>query len=121
MHGGAPEAAVTYLLRALAEPPSADVQAGLRYELGVAGWLAGRDPGVLIDDLRAGLNGAWSPSERATRAIALARAVASTGDVPAAFGVLEGQIEAAGTGAGDAAARLRAEHAALGPASSRHA
>jgi DNA-binding CsgD family transcriptional regulator len=112
--GGAPEAAVTYLLRALAEPPSADVQAGLRYELGVAGWLAGRDPGALIDDLRAGLNGAWSPSERATRAIALARAVASTGDVPAAFGVLEGQIEAAGTGAGDAAARLRAEHAALG-------
>jgi DNA-binding CsgD family transcriptional regulator len=112
--GGAPEAAVTYLLRALAEPPSADVQAGLRYELGVAGWMAGRDPSVLIDDLRAGLNGAWSPSERATRAIALARAVASTGDVPAAFGVLEGQIEAAGTGAGDAAARLRAEHAALG-------
>ena len=112
--GGAPEAAVTYLLRALAEPPSADVQAGLRYELGVAGWLAGRDPGVLIDDLRAGLNGAWSPSERATRAISLARAVASTGDVPAAFGVLEGQIEAAGTGAGEAAARLRAEHAALG-------
>ena len=112
--GGAPEAAVTYLLRALAEPPSADVQAGLRYELGVAGWMAGHDPGILIDDLRAGLNGAWSPSERATRAIALARAVASTGDVPAAFGVLEGQIEAAGTGAGDAAARLRAEHAALG-------
>ncbi|MDQ2675420.1 MAG: AAA family ATPase, partial [Actinomycetota bacterium] len=112
--GGAPEAAVNYLLRALAEPPSADVQAGLRYELGVAGWLAGRDPGVLIDDLRAGLNGAWSPSERATRAIALARAVASTGDVPAAFAVLEGQIEAAGTGAGEAAARLRAEHAALG-------
>lgn len=112
--GGAPEAAVTYLLRALAEPPSADVQSGLRYELGVAGWLAGRDPGVLIDDLRAGLNGAWSPSERATRAIALARAVASTGDVPGAFGVLEGQIEAAGTGAGDAAARLRAEHSALG-------
>jgi DNA-binding CsgD family transcriptional regulator len=112
--GGAPEAGVTYLLRALAEPPSADVQAGLRYELGVAGWLAGRDPGALIEDLRAGLNGAWSPSERATRAIALARAVASTGDVPAAFGVLEGQIEVAGTGAGDAAARLRAEHAALG-------
>ncbi len=112
--GGAPEAAVTYLLRALAEPPSADVQAGLRYELGVAGWLSGRDPAVLIEDLRAGLNGAWSPSERATRAIALARAVASTGDVPSAFGVLEGQIEAAGTGTGEAAARLRAEHAALG-------
>ncbi|MEJ7875945.1 MAG: AAA family ATPase [Solirubrobacterales bacterium] len=112
--GGAPEAAVTYLLRALAEPPSADVQAGLRYEVGVAGWLSGSDPGALIDDLRAGLNGAWSPSERATRAIALARAVASTGDVPAAFRVLDGQIEAAGTGAGDAAARLRAEHAALG-------
>jgi DNA-binding CsgD family transcriptional regulator len=112
--GGAPEAAVNYLLRALAEPPTPDVQSGLRYELGVAGWLAGRDPGGLIDDLRAGLNGAWSPSERATRAIALARAVASTGDVPAAFGVLEGQIEAAGTGAGDTAARLRAEHAALG-------
>lgn len=112
--GGAPEAAVNYLLRALAEPPSPDVQSGLRYELGVAGWLAGRDPGALIEDLRAGLNGAWSPSERAVRAIALARAIASTGDVPAAFGVLEGQIEVAGTGSGDAAARLRAEHAALG-------
>ncbi|MDX6585832.1 MAG: hypothetical protein QOI31_305 [Solirubrobacterales bacterium] len=112
--GGAPEAAVTYLLRALAEPPSADVQAGLRYELGMAGWLAGRDPGVLIDDLRAGLNGAWSPSERATRSISVARAVASFGDVPQAFEVLEGQIEAAGGGEGEAAARLRAEYGSMG-------
>lgn len=114
MGRGAPEAAVTYLLRALAEPPSADVQSAVRYEIGIAGWLAGREPAALIDDLRAGLSGAWSASERGTRAIALARAVASTGDVPAAFGVLESQIEAAGGGASEAAARLRAEHAALG-------
>ena len=114
MGRGAPEAAVTYLARALVEPPGADVQAALRFELGVAGWLSGRDPAVLIEDLRAGLDGAWSPSERATRAIALARALASMGDVPGAFAALDEQLAAAGIDAGEPAARLRAEHASIG-------
>jgi DNA-binding CsgD family transcriptional regulator/Flp pilus assembly protein TadD len=71
---GAPEVAVTYLRRALAEPPSPDLEAALVYELGKAALSAG-DLELAIEQLRKATQELGNRAIRAEAANALGSAL----------------------------------------------
>ncbi len=71
MRRGAPEAAVTYLLRALEEPPPTEMRPELLLELGEAEAMTPR-PGPAADHLAQGIDGIRDPQRRLTAALLLA-------------------------------------------------
>ncbi len=71
MRRGAPEAAVTYLRRALEEPPPAEARAELLLELGEAEALT-LDSGPAADHLARGIEGVRDPERRLRAALLLA-------------------------------------------------
>jgi DNA-binding CsgD family transcriptional regulator len=90
--GGAPQAAVVYLRRALAEPPSTQVQARLLRELGSAELRAGRAEGV--DRLEAAIERLEDPRERALAVLDWAKgATGDPGRLSGAVSILERAIE----------------------------
>ena len=74
MQRGAPDSAIEYLRRALAEPPTSD-RASVLIELGTAEYRLG-GPGA-VDHLHEGLAATRTPEERADAAMRLARALSS--------------------------------------------
>ncbi len=89
---GAADLATRYLQRALAEPPSLDDLPAVRGELGRATWLAGEDPASAVTHLTTALADTTDEEARPALAIALARAVFSTGDVTGAAPILEDEL-----------------------------
>ncbi len=89
---GAADLAARYLQRALEEPPDAADLPTVHGELGRATWLAGEDPTSAVAHLRAALAGTTDERARPALAIALARAVFSTGDVTGAAPILEDEL-----------------------------
>ncbi|MFZ0088045.1 MAG: AAA family ATPase [Solirubrobacteraceae bacterium] len=71
MRRGAPEAAVTYLLRALEEPPPAEMRPELLLELGEAEAMT-LNPGPAADHLALGIDGIRDPQRRLAAALMLA-------------------------------------------------
>jgi DNA-binding CsgD family transcriptional regulator len=71
MRRGAPEAAVTYLLRALEEPPPAEMRPELLLELGAAEAMT-LNPGPAADHLARGIDGIRDPQRRLNAALLLA-------------------------------------------------
>jgi DNA-binding NarL/FixJ family response regulator len=71
---GAPEVAVTYLQRALEEPPPGDLKPGLAYELGIAAFRAG-DLETAIEQLREASRDLGEAHRRLQAGIALASAL----------------------------------------------
>jgi DNA-binding NarL/FixJ family response regulator len=103
---GAPESAVVFLRRALAEPPdSRATEADLRSELGLA--LAARLRPESLDQLRQAVALADSPDQRARIALSAGRALGLGGRFEAAIEVCRSGL-AAGT-APELATRLEAE------------
>ena len=84
---GAPELAVDYLSRALAEPPALASRAEVLFELGAAEALAQPDEAVL--HLRQALDRAATPELRATVALTLGDTLAATGRQDEAIPVLD--------------------------------
>lgn len=89
---GAADLATRYLQRALEEPPDAPDLAAVHGELGRAAWLAGEDPARAVAHLRTALTDTTDEQARPALAIALARAVFSTGDVTGAAPILEDEL-----------------------------
>lgn len=110
---GAPEGALACLERALQEPPEAALTGSLRFEAGRAGWLAGADHPRALEHLRAGFDAAV-PGELALRAITLARATATAGDLSGAFEILAAAAARVGEEDAEGVGALRAEQAAIG-------
>ena len=79
---GAPEVAVSYLERALAEPPAAEDRAAALYELGSAGARAGLDRAR--EDLDSALAAATDPATRTMAALELGQIQAYAGEMAAA-------------------------------------
>jgi DNA-binding NarL/FixJ family response regulator len=73
---GAPESAVTYLERALEEPPPANLLATVQFELGLAAW--DRNAPTAARHLRAAYRELEDPFQRATAGQALAKALLFT-------------------------------------------
>lgn len=90
---GAPEAAASYLCRALAEPPSAAERPRLLLMLGEAEWRSGQPDA--IGHLRDALDAATDPSTIGAAATALAFAYVITAQAPLAVQTLEGALRAA--------------------------
>lgn len=90
---GAPELAQRHLRRALAEPPDEDTMPALLGELGDAEWLAGEDPAAATEHLAAALERTTDPTDRLTRALALHRALFSTGQINEAVALLEQEMQ----------------------------
>jgi DNA-binding CsgD family transcriptional regulator len=91
---GAPDAAVAWLTRALAEPPPAGTRASVLFELGRAQALA-HDPAAL-ERLAAALDSSDEPHLRALAARLLARILLVTARWPDAFAVLDRAVDALG-------------------------
>jgi len=106
---GAPETAVTYLRRALAEPPTESVRAAVLGELGGAERIT-RDPAAVVH-----LEQAWQattdPVARARLASQLGNVLLYVGDVARSFAVLQAALDDLGDRDPDLAARLRAHRA----------
>lgn len=103
---GAPDAAVTYLRRALAEPPPAEASTELLADLGLAEARAGLPDAV--ERLSHALELAQEPRRRATAAGELGRALLRAGRMREAVDVLTSAIEELGD-ARELALRLEAE------------
>jgi DNA-binding NarL/FixJ family response regulator len=109
---GAPEQAMGYLRRALAEPPQPAERAAVLHQLGAAELLA-RDP-VATDHLAQALNASHDPGDRGEIALLLGRAAVSTGrlaDARELLGPVIEELEAAQPGI---VARLEAYRWAAG-------
>ena len=84
---GAPSIAVTYLRRALAEPPPSEERGGTLAELGRAEWLTG-DPRA-IEHLQAALAHSNDPVQRAQLSCELAGALTLTGQWDAPIAIVQ--------------------------------
>lgn len=104
---GAPDAAVTYLSRALAEPPEGDTRAAVLLELGLAETTAG-GAGAL-DHLRRALSLARDLDQRAEVALEVARVLFSVAGFAEAAEVLRSALDRLGDRRPDLARRLEAE------------
>lgn len=104
---GAPEAAATYLERALAESPPIGVMGAVLLELGMVELMAGRSSS--IEHLHEALDAVTDPDEVAAAARALASALAATQCVPEAIEVLLAAIERLREADHDLALGLHAE------------
>ena len=104
---GAARIAVTYLSRALEEPPEEPERAWLLEELGVAA-AAAADPRA-VDWLRAACVAAESPAARARAGLALGRALQVEGRLEEAFAAIDETEADLGGHEGWMAARLEAE------------
>jgi DNA-binding CsgD family transcriptional regulator len=102
---GAPEAAVEYLRRALAEPPGRDERAMVESELGAAAALAGM--AAAVDHLSNALAALDDPGPRLASARALSAVLFQTGRAPEAARVLRQEID--NTPAGEDRLLLEAE------------
>jgi DNA-binding CsgD family transcriptional regulator len=106
---GAPETAVTYLRRALAEPPTESVRAAVLGELG-SGEQMVRDPAAMVH-----LEQAWQattdPVARARLASQLANVLFLAGDFARSFAVLQAGLDDLGDRDPDLAALLHAHKA----------
>jgi DNA-binding CsgD family transcriptional regulator len=91
MSRGAPGPAVTYLERALEEPPAGAALVGVLRELGVA--QAQSAPAVAVERLRSALALTAEPAERLALSSALANALMLGGELVAAVDGLERAIE----------------------------
>ncbi|HEX2103703.1 MAG TPA: AAA family ATPase [Solirubrobacteraceae bacterium] len=106
---GAPETAVRYLRRALAEPPQPELRPQLLYELGMATDTAG-DTRQAIRSLREALDASPSPEQRARAALQLGRVLAWSAATRAdAAPVLARGIEALGHDGGPLRWELEAQ------------
>ncbi|HEX2046443.1 MAG TPA: AAA family ATPase [Acidimicrobiales bacterium] len=104
---GAPEAAATYLHRALAEPPEAAVRGNVLIELCVA---EARSPEPSsFDALRLGLELLEDPRKRAEVAVEVARAIGMVADMAAALDLLDRAIGDLGDRDEALSLRLQAE------------
>lgn len=109
-----PRAAVTYLDRALAEPPPVDQRVDVLFELGAAQTRLA--PGSGTPSLRAALALATDPARRDRIALELAEGLELVSDLRCACAVLEhavAEVERRGPGDPDAALRLETELVAL--------
>lgn len=108
---GTPGVAVTYLRRALAEPPAESARAVVLGELGDAERIA-RDPAALVH-----LEQAWQattdPVARAPLARQLASVLLYTADVTRSSAILQAALDDLGDRDTDLTARLHADKAAL--------
>lgn len=102
----APGTAVTYLERALAEPPTTEVRADLLLALGAAEALVGRPTAVA--HLRRALDEAVGPDERGRAALVLAQAIGQTGDLDGAYVVVRDAARARGAAEDGLSLRLHA-------------
>jgi len=102
---GAPETAVTYLRRALEEPPPKSARAHVLLELGLAEIATRRDPRA-VDHLREAVAMVEGRSERSAAALRAGRVIGSGGDFRQAAAILES--------APDPDLRIEAELAANG-------
>jgi ATP/maltotriose-dependent transcriptional regulator MalT len=107
MAQGTPTAAISYLRRALDEPPPAEAVAQLTAELGAAETRA-RDPGA-IEHLTAALEMAAEPERRAAIGLELGRALTMERRLPEAIALLQRTISELGGGHSDLVSRLEAE------------
>jgi len=87
---GAPDAAVRWLSRAVAEGVS-PVAAALLRDLGEVEWLAG-DPTSALDHLQAAVKATANPADRATTALLLARVQGSVADLVGAAATIDGVL-----------------------------
>jgi DNA-binding CsgD family transcriptional regulator len=113
---GAPSVAVTYLRRALAEPPPNDDRGRALAELGRAEWMTG-DP-LAIEHLQAALEHSSDPVQRAQLGRELAGALTLTGQWDAPIAIVETALAELGDRAPALAVsleRLRAGTAAYDP------
>ncbi len=84
---GAPQPAVDYLSRALAEPPAPELRAEVLFELGAAETHLGPTAGM--DRMAEALAATVEPSARARVALRLARGLETAWELPRALDVLE--------------------------------
>jgi DNA-binding CsgD family transcriptional regulator len=96
---GAPDDAVTYLARALAEPPPARVRADVLLEVGTAQAVA-HDPAA-VDQLAAAIRSVTVASKRAAAARLLARELLLSARMADAVAVLDQALAALGDGGSD--------------------
>jgi ATP/maltotriose-dependent transcriptional regulator MalT len=101
---GAPQPAVTFLERALAEPPPPELRPRVLYELGDAETRLGRPAGV--DRLAEALTTTTAVTARAHVALRLARGLVASRELPRALEVLAGAVADA-DGAADVDPDLR--------------
>jgi DNA-binding NarL/FixJ family response regulator len=106
---GAPETAMTYLCRALAEPPTDVVRAAALGELGGAERLAG-DPAAVVH-LEEARQATTDPVARARLASELANVLLFTAALPRAFAVLQAGLDDLGDRDSELAALLYAHKA----------
>jgi DNA-binding CsgD family transcriptional regulator len=111
---GAPDTAVRYLTRALAEPIPAEVEPDLLQELGWAEWLAGEDVPAAIEHLGRSVRLTTLPLLRAERVLIYGRARFSTGDITGAFEAMESELQNLEGVEGEPVMRLEAEYATVG-------
>ncbi len=110
---GAPEAAVRYLDRALAEPPTGDDRVDVLAELGEAQCGAGSAAG--FDRLAEALAAAADPARRDRIALQLSRRLQMSWEMPRALAVLDRAVaEIDARGPGDPAAALVVEAELIG-------
>ncbi|HVL85399.1 MAG TPA: AAA family ATPase [Pseudonocardia sp.] len=117
---GAPETAITYLGRALAEPPGDDVRREVLFELGDA--LCRHGPTEGFARLAEALELTTAPAERDRIALQLARRLLVAWEVPRAFAVLEravAELDVRGDGDPQAALMIQAELVGLARADPR--
>ncbi len=114
---GAPQPAVTYLERAIAEPPTPDERAQVLFELGEAEARLGR-PGR-SDRLTEALAATTEPSARARIALRLAQGLLASRELPRTLEVLTGAIAEAEAAAVDPELRMALEAEYIGVAISR--
>jgi DNA-binding CsgD family transcriptional regulator len=111
---GAPDAAATYLRRALREPLDEPRRAAFSARLGHAAARAGLPEAV--DELRRAIDLALDPRRRAATALELGHLLAARGESAAAVELLGGHARDLAADAPAAAARLEAELLAIGDA-----
>ena len=87
---GAPELAADYLSRALAEPPTPSTRAEVLFELGSAESV--QNPAEAISHLQQALDAATANDKRAAIALVLGDALAASGRLTEAIGVLDGGL-----------------------------
>ena len=114
---GAPQAAVTYLERANAEPPPPDMRAQVLFELGEAESRLGRP--THSDRLTRALAATTTPDARARIALRLAQGLLASRELPRALEVLAGAIAEADATAIDPDLRMTLEAEYIGSAVSR--
>jgi DNA-binding CsgD family transcriptional regulator len=104
---GAPGSTVTYLRRALAEPPSDADRRTVLSELGAAE--IGVDPPAAVEHLSEALDLSTDPRERAYVCLNLLRALLAVGNVEAGIGYVKACVAALGKDDADLAMLLEAE------------